>query len=125
MEALCSSKSPGTSKVTWSDSSLASFKKAQLALKDAKSITLPTQDDILWIVTDALLSPGALGATLYIIRNSQTLLGGFFNAKLPPFQQRWLPCEIEGVGISLALKHFAPLIIQSSHKPCILTDSKA
>ena len=53
------------------------------------------------------------------------LLAGFFNAKLPTFQRKWLPCEIEGVAIGVSLKHFAPYILQSNHRPYILTDSKA
>ena len=116
---------PGNSKIVWSDEQLVSFKKAQAALKDAKSITLPQPNDILHIVTDAAIQPAAVGATMYALRNGKTLLGGFFNAKLPQFQRRWLPCELEGVAIGLSLQHFGPYIIQSKHRPVVLTDSKA
>ena len=111
-------------KITWSDELLASFQKAQSALKNAKSITLPQADDVLHIVTDAAVQPTAIGATLYVIRGVKTLLGGFFNAKLPTFQRRWLPCELEGVAIGLSLSHFGPYILQSNHRPVVLTDSK-
>ena len=99
-------------KITWSDELLCSFKKAQSALKDAKSITMPQPDDVLQIVTDAAVQPSAIGATLYVIRKDQTLLGGFFNAKLPPFQKRWLPCEIEGIaiGMSFTLQSIYPAV---------------
>ena len=117
--------SPSNTKIVWSAEQLSAFKKAQAALKDAKTITLPQPEDTLHIVTDAAVHPSAIGATLYILRERKTLLGGFFNAKLPPFQRRWLPCELEGVAIGLSLLHFGPYILQSRHRPVVLTDSKA
>ena len=36
----------------------------------------------------------------------------------------WLPCEVEVLSISAAVKHFSPYIIQSKHTACVLTDSK-
>ena len=129
LESILSGKyvkeTAANTKITWSDELLCAFKKAQSALKDAKAITLPQQDDVLHIVTDAAVQPSAIGATLYVIRGEKTLLGGFFNAKLPPFQKRWLPCELEGVAIGMSLSHFSPYILQSNHKPVVLTDSKA
>ena len=90
----------------------------------AESITIPQPSDTLAIVTDASVKPGAVGATLYAVRGGKRLLAGFYNCKLPAFQSRWLPCELEGLAISAALKHFSPLIIQSNHKPHVFTDSK-
>ena len=124
LEAMVVGKVSKSAKIEWKDEQLLSFQKAQKALKHTDTIVLPKPDDILWIVTDAASTPGAIGATLYAVRGEKTLLGGFYNAKLPKFQQKWLPCEQEGIAIGMALKHFSPLIIQSSHKPCILTDSK-
>lgn len=66
----------------------------------------------------------AVGATLYVVRNGVSKLGGFFSAKVNKCQAGWLACEIEGVAIALALHHFAPLIRQSVHRPRVLTDSK-
>ena len=86
---------------------------------------MPVPSDTLWIVTDAALRPFAVGATLYAVRNGKALLSGFFNVKLPDFQSRWLPCEVEGIAIAAALNHFSPLILQSKEKPQVLTDSKA
>ena len=124
LESMVSGKSAGNLKIEWSPAQLASFHKAQAALKDAKTIALPKPDDTLQIVTDAAITPTAVGAVFYAIRGNQTLLAGFFNAKLPLFQRRWLPCELEGVAIGTSLSHFAPYIIQSKHKPIVLTDSK-
>jgi hypothetical protein len=120
-----SSKAAGNTKVDWSPEQIEAFHKAQTTLKAAKSIALPQPDDVLQIVTDAAVQPTAIGATLYLIRGKKTLLGGFFNAKLPTFQRRWLPCELEGVAIGVALSHYAPFILQSRKRPVVLTDSKA
>ena len=111
-------------KIIWSDDLSAAFKKSQEALLDAKTITMPWPSDLLSIVTDASVRPGAIGATLYVVRDGKPLLAGFYNSKLPEFQTRWLPCELEGLAIAAALNHFAPLIIQSEKKPQVLTDSK-
>ena len=111
-------------KVPWSDTLLEHFKKSQEALVDAKTITMPLSSDMLCIMTDASVRPGAIGAILFAVRGNKPLLAGFFNCKLPTFQKRWLPCELEALAIAASLKHFAPYIIQSEKKPQIITDSK-
>ena len=111
-------------KLIWSDSLTDSFKQAQQALAGSKAVTIPQPSDTLCIVTDASVRPGALGAILYAIRNGQPLLAGFYNCKLPEFQLRWLPCELEALAIASALNHFAPYLIQSKHTPQVATDSK-
>ena len=67
-----SKESAGSTKVKWSDETLSAFRKAQSTLKDAKAIALPQPDDVLHIVTDAAVTPSAIGATLFIIRGNQT-----------------------------------------------------
>ena len=114
----------GNEEIQWTDELLKAFQKAQEALKDSKALTIPTPDDQLWIVTDASVQPGAVGATLYTVRDGKPKLAEFFNAKLPAFQSRWLPCEVEGIAIGTALHHFAQYILESKHKPQVLTDSK-
>ena len=54
----------------------------------------------------------------------RNLVAGFFSAKLRERQLTWIPCEIEALSIATAIKHFSPYIIQSKHKPCVITDSK-
>ena len=100
------------------------FKLAQTSLSKHKSIALPKPSDKLWIVTDGSVSKRGIGATLYVSRQQQLLLAGFFSAKLRKHQVNWLPCEIKALGIAAAVKHFSPFIIQSQHHACILTDSK-
>ena len=111
-------------KIEWTDYLSDAFKKSQDALLSAKNITIPRPSDRLCIITDASAYPGGIGATLYAIRGGKPHLAGFYNTKLPEFQSRWLPCELEAVAIAAAINHFSPLIIQSELKPQILTDSK-
>ena len=61
---------------------------------------------------------------MYINRKNKLQLSGYFSAKLRGNQHTWLPCEIEALSISTAIKHFSPYIVQSSSNACILTDSK-
>ena len=117
LEDMITGKSAGNIKLQWSDESLSAFKAAQSALKDAKTIVQPVPEDILWIVTDAAIQPTAIGATLYVLRNGKPHVAGYYNAKLPVYQRRWLPCEVEGVAIGASLKHFGPYILDSNHKP--------
>ena len=111
-------------RIQWTPTQLQVFRSAQSALKESKDVVMPKPDDMLQIITDAAMLPSAIGAVLYAIRGDKTLLAGYFNAKLPVFQQKWLPCEQEGVAIGVALNHFGPHLMRSEHRSCVLTDSK-
>lgn len=100
------------------------FTAAQDALNSHKSIILPHASDQLWIVTDGSVAQCSLGATLYITRQDH-LLAGFYSSKLCKHQVTWLPCEVEALSISAAVKHFSPFIIQSKHRTCVFTDSQS
>ena len=114
LESIIAGKD-GHSKIIWSDELTAVFEKAQDALKGNRAITIPIPSDILWIVTDGSLKNRAIGATLYLVREGVTKLGGFFSGKVSKCQAGWLACEIEGIAISAALHHFASLIRQFVH----------
>ena len=121
-ELTCGLKS--SDNIPWSDDHIAAFHSAQDTLKTNKTVTLARPDDQLWIVTDAAFRNPGLGATLYVTRKSKLHLAGFFSLKLNQRQLTWLPCELEALAISAAIKHFSPFIIQSKHITRILTDSK-
>ena len=125
LEAMIAGKPAPNTKLEWSSDQILAFKKVQAALKHTDTVVLPRPEDTLQIVTDGALQPTAIGAVLYAIRDKKPLLAGHFNSKLPTFQRRWIPCEIEGVAIGIALNHFAPYLRESKHKPIVLTDSKA
>ena len=111
-------------KVIWTDSLLLDFHKAQKALLDSRVIHLPRPKDTIWLVTDGSVKCHGIGATMYILRDDDLLLAGFFNAKLRQHQITWLPCEIEALCIGAAIRHFSPYIIQSSQRCQVLTDSR-
>ena len=111
-------------KITWSEELRMAFTDSQNALAGNKSIVIPGSGDQLWIVTDGSVKRHGLGATLYVTRHNKLLLAGFFSAKLRKRQVTWIPCEIEALCISSAIKHFSPYIIQSTKQACVLTDSK-
>ncbi len=111
-------------KVSWTDPLREAFNNSQKALSSNKTIVLPNPNDQLWIVTDGAVKTHGLGATLYVSRKGKPRLAGFYSAKLQKRQVTWIPCEIEALCISAAVKHFSPYIIQSKHNTCILTDSK-
>ena len=111
-------------KIAWSDELLLTFKAAQHALKDNRTITIPRPQDALWIVTDGSVKNEGIAATLYAHRHGQLFLAGFFSAKLCRHQVTWLPCEIEALSIGAAIRHFAPYIIPSPHSTEVLTDSR-
>lgn len=110
--------------ISWTDSLVKSFVDSQNHLTNTKSIMLPRSTDQLQIVTDGSVTKMGIAATMFVVRESGVRLAGYFNAKLKDHQIRWLPCELEALGISAAVKHFSPYIVQSKHQTRILTDSK-
>ena len=111
-------------KIVWTEDLISAFRDAKDALKQSKVITMPRPDDILWVITDGSVKQRGIAATLYVLREGNILLAGFYNAKLLKHQVCWLPCEVEAISIGAAIKHFSPYIIQSRHQTQILTDSK-
>ena len=111
-------------KVEWTSDLLECFNKAKAHLKEAKTVVLPTPDDQLYIVTDAALRCAGIASALYVVRNGQRKLAGYFNAKRRGHQASWLPCEVEALSIGCSINHFQAYIIQSNHVTKVLTDSK-
>ncbi|XP_035686925.1 uncharacterized protein LOC118423072 [Branchiostoma floridae] len=110
--------------IQWSDEMLEVFRKAQRGLDQHQAVVLPRPDDELWLATDAAARPTGIGATLFLRRNNNTRVAGFFSCKLKPHQRQWLPCELEALAITSALKHFKPFFIQTTKPAFLVTDSK-
>lgn len=110
--------------IKWTDELCDSFRQAQAALSDIKSIMIPKPQDKLIITTDGAVKCGGIGAILYIMRGEHMHLGGFFSAKLKPHQRKWLPCEVEALAISSAVNHWGPYILESEHTVQLLSDSR-
>ena len=105
----------------WTDPLHDAFSSAQKALRDSRSITLPRFSDQLWIITDGAVRNPGIGATLYVTRNGQPKIAGFFSVKLRKHQ---VTCELEALSIASSIKHFSPYLVQSDKTGFILTDSK-
>ena len=75
--------------IKWDDDLHQKFTGAKKALHTSKSIVRPRPSDRLWIVTDGSVSQRSLGATLYVTRDSNLHLAGFFSAKLHKHQVTW------------------------------------
>lgn len=104
----------GKTKIVWSEDMTQAFHNAQNQIMQNKVITLPTPAHMIWVNTDGATSVGGPGATFYVSTqiNPNRALAGFYSAKLRPNQQLWLPCEVEALAISAAVKYFSPYIIQ-------------
>ena len=123
LEAVCAGKD-SRDHVTWTEELQDQFKAAQEALRDLKTITVPRPTDRLVITTDGAVRDVGVGAALFVVRQGNKRLGGYFSAKLSVHQQRWLPCEVEALAIHLACEHWKKDILNSAHQTQILTDSK-
>ena len=85
-------------------------------------MTLPRPSDQLIITHDG--SQSGTGSVMYLVRNGDIKLGGFFSAKLQPHHSKWYPCEIEALSIATSVRHFGPYLRQSQNLTQILTDNK-
>ncbi len=108
--------------LTWTDVTLSAFMSAQKALVNTPRICLPRPDDELLITHDGC--NGGIGSILFVKRGGTIHLGHYFSAKLKTHHQKWLPCEIEALSITVSVHHFAPLIRESLNVTQILTDSR-
>ena len=109
-------------KVNWSDHLIQLYRSAQDALKKASSIHLPRPSDQLVIVHDGSMI--GIGSVLYLNRKGQLIIGSFFSAKLKEHQNRWYPCEIEALSITVSIQHFGPYLRESHNITQVLTDSR-
>jgi hypothetical protein len=111
------------SHISWSESLMESFHRAQASLTNLKSITIPRRDDQLVITNDGAVTQG-IGSVLFVLRKGEMHLGGFFSAKLKSHQRKWLPCEVEALAIASSIQHWAPYITDNNHTVQVLTDSR-
>lgn len=109
----------GKTLITWTDELSDAFKRAQNLLQSNQVIHLPHSNAMLWLVTDGDTSCQGLGAILYC-----SIGGGFVSAKLRELQKGWIPCEIEALAITSAVRHFSSVIVQSKHRTTVLSNSK-
>ena len=122
-EVAIAGHSPGST-LTASPDLRDAFSAARQGLSTHETITIPTIDHQLWIITDGAVREPGIGATLHVTRDEHAHVAGFFSAKLHKHQVSWLPCGEKALCIAAAVKHFSPYIIQSFKHTKVLTDSK-
>ena len=77
-------------------------------LKSSQTILILNPQDKIVMAVDASSINQALGATLFVIRNDYSKIGGFFSFKLKIHQIAWLQCEHETVAIVSAVQRSSP-----------------
>ena len=109
--------------VVWTDALRKDFNVAQDALRSIKSITIPKPSDQLIITCDGAVRNRGIGSVLYVIRDGDMSLAGYYSMKLSENQSRWLSCEQEALAIANSIEHWKLPIRESEHTTQILTDS--
>ena len=97
-------------RITWTAELLNVFNTAKKALKSPNSLALPRREDQLVVTVDASPLNDGLAGTLFVVRKGKRIPAEFFSFKLKTHQIGWLPCEMEALGITAAVFHFAPYI---------------
>ena len=115
-------------RIQWTPELSKSFEVAKEALKDVKTIHVPKPNDKIEVFVDYSQDKKAVGGKMIIKREDtdgtkKSLLGGYFSCKLNVFQENWLPCEGEALGVRLICKHFSPYIRESKNITTVYTDN--
>ena len=123
-EQLCAGKD-SKEKLDWNDNLDKLFKESQnVAQTDIKKLALPKPDEQLFIVPDAASRPPALGFILFVKREPQAEPVMFVTWKLPESYFSWSPCELEGLGASVAVEKCSFYILRSSKPTLVFPDNK-
>ena len=114
---------------TWTPSLIAAFNTAQSHLAKVNSLTLPLPSEQLILMPDGARVPGGVGWALFVQRpiegTPRLFPVQFFSAKIKPYMQKWLPCEIEGVASAMAIDSCAHWILASNKPTYVTPDCKA
>ena len=87
-------------------------------------MALPHPDEQLFIVPDAASRPPALGFILFVHRNPISEPVMFVTWKLGESYWSWSPCELEGLGASVAVGKCAFFILRSTKPTLVFPDNK-
>ena len=118
--------SPSTSKVApsvveWTEEMLETFKAIKVSLVDLCILTIPSQQDVFTLHTDA--SGAGIGATLNVIREGEDRPVAYFSKQLQGAQRRYSATELEGLAIFKSVHYFAHFLFGRHFT--VVTDHKA
>ena len=128
-DTLCGGKD-SKELITWNDELSNSFKESQkVAQTNIHKLALPHPDEQLFIVPDSCSRPPATGFILFVsrINSEQKPIAEpvmFVTWKLSDLHWQWSPCEIEGLGASIAVDKCAFYILRSSKPTLVFPDNK-
>ena len=108
----------------WNDDLDRHFKETQQkAQTDIEKLALPHPSEQLFLVPDAASRPPALGFILFVKREPPEPVM-FVTWKLPDSYFNWTPCELEGLGASVAVAKCAFYILRSLKPTLVFPDNK-
>ena len=118
--------SPWTSKsapsvVNWTGEGLEAFSRIKVSLVDVCCLTVPTQDDVFTLHTDA--SGLGIGATLNVSREGREVPVAYYSKQLQGAQHNYSATELEGLAVFKAIHYFAHYLFGCRFE--VVTDHKA
>ena len=129
-DKLCGGKDSKL-KITWDDGLLQCFYQSQqLAQTNIHKLALPNPSDQLFIVPDSCSRPPATGFILFVSKplSSSTKPAAepvmFVSWWLSDAHWDWTPCEIEGLGASIAVDKCSFYILRSTKPTLVFPDNK-
>ena len=128
-DTLCGGKDSKET-INWNKELSDSFDESQkVAQTNIHKLALPHPDEQLFIVPDSCSRPPATGFILFVSRidsNQKPIAEPvmFVTWKLSDLHWQWSPCEIEGLGASIAVDKCAFYILRSSKPTLVFPDNK-
>ena len=112
---------PAPSVVQWTEERLEAFNSIKVCLVNVCVLTIPSQEDVFIIHTDA--SGSGIGATLNVLREGEERPAAYFSRQLQGAQKNYSATELEGLAIFKAVHFFAHFLY--GKRFTVVTDHKA
>ena len=128
-EKLCAAKE-SKEKLDWNEDLEKAFNESKTAAKESiKSLALPHPDEQLFIVPDAACRDAeskkpALGFILFVQREPRARPVMFVSWRMGDDYWSWSPCDLEGLGASLAVEKCSFYILRSNKPTLVFPDNK-
>ncbi len=116
-------------RVVWSEEMLEAFGKLKQSLCSSTVLTVPTQDDVFRLYTDA--SGGGIGGCLHVTREDKELPVAFYSRQLRGAEVRYSVTELESLAIVESIRHFeyylcgAKFVVITDHRACVALTSSS
>ena len=128
-EKLCAGKESKAT-IEWTESLQEDFKTSKTAAEhNIKTLALPSPDEQLFIVPDAACRDSeskkpALGFILFVHKEPKAEPVMFVSWRMGDDYWTWSPCELEGLGASIAVEKCSFFILRSNKPTLVFPDNK-